>query len=958
MTVQNVTRGGFALALLILAAIGALSYRNTKVLVDADYSVARSYSLIGTLDDLRAQVLEVESATRGYLISGQEYYLDPYYRAVEDVGSTLRQLEALSANNSLAQAGLEQLRRPVAEKLRFNRDEIEIGSSRGLDAAREVMRSGRGHELMDAIRSRIDDMKEAQRKLLARRSAQAHADNDFTLLVLGIGSLLSVAILSGVYYSLHREIRRRRNFEDRLVRLTRLYSVLSHVGRAIVRIREAEPLFRDVCRIAVEQGLLRMAWVGVLEESTGRVKPVAHWGDGGEYLDTMRITARDEPLGQGPTGSAMREGRHFVSNDIAEDARMLPWRKDALDRGYRSGAAFPIRAGGRIIGAFSVYSSETGYFDGQIVELLNEVTANVGFALERIEQEAQRRRAEEALRESEERFRQMAENIQEVFWTADAQDGRLLYASPAYERVWGRSAASAIENPHSFLESVHPEDRDRLEESYRDLLAAGEFDEEFRVMRPDGSVCWVWDRAYPVRSADGRILRFVGIAQDVTVRKRAEAELETRVARQRALAELGRSALEADDLDELLRRAAMLVLRVLSVEFSSLLELQPDGSTLRLRAGSGWGERIVGSAEMEAGTGSQAGYTLLANGPVIVEDLGTELRFRTPAMLLEHGIVSGVSVVVGESQRPWGVLAAHSTARRSFTDDDVHFLETVASIAAAAVERHSAEEHIQRLNADLEILVSERTAELGILNKELARRNEELAKASRLKSEFLARMSHELRTPMNAIIGFSDLLAEESEGPLNDIYSRYVMHIREGARHLLDLINDVLDLSKIEAGRIELMEQMFPAADALDEVLSVIMPLAEIKRISVTAGVPAGLTIYADRTRFKQILYNLLSNAVKFTPEGGSVAVDSTREADGPVRFSVSDNGIGIPPEEQEAIFEEFHQVGAASSAKEGTGLGLAITRKLVELHGGKIWVESEPGKGSRFRFTVPPERT
>jgi PAS domain S-box-containing protein len=942
----------------MLGAIGVLSYRNTKVLVDADSSVARSHSLIGTLDDLRAQVLEVESATRGYLISGREFYLDPYYRAVEAVGGTLRRLEALSANNPVAQTGLERLRGPVAEKLRFNRDEIEISSSRGLDAARELMRTGRGHELMDKVRAQIDEMKEQQRQLLKRRSAQAHADNNFTLLMLGIGSLLSFAILSGVYYSLHREIRRRKSFEQRLVRLTRLYSVLSHVGRSIVRIREAEPLFRDVCRIAVEEGLLRMAWVGVLDQSTGTVKPVAHWGDGGEYLDTVRITAKNEPLGQGPTGSAIREGRHFVSNDIAEDVRMLPWRKDALDRGYRSGAAFPIRAGGRTIGAFSVYSSETAYFDEPIVELLNEVTANVGFALEGIEQEAQRRRTEEALRESEERFRQMAENIQEVFWTADAQDGRLRYASPAYERVWGRSAASVIANPQSFIESIHPEDRGRLEKSYRDLLAAGEFDEEFRVVRPDGSVCWVWDRAYPVRGADGRILRFVGIAQDITGRKLAEAGLETQVARQRALAELGRSALEAEDLDQLLRRAAMLVLRVLSVEFSSVLELQPDGSSLLLRAGSGWGEKIVGRAEMAIGTGSQAGYTLLASGPVVVEDLRTELRFRASPILLDHGVVSGVSVVVGESHRPWGVLAAHSTARRSFNDDDVQFLETVASIVAAAVERRNAEEHIQRLNADLEILVSERTAELGILNRELARRNEELAKASRLKSEFLARMSHELRTPMNAIIGFSDLLAEQSEGALNDIYARYVMHIREGARHLLDLINDVLDLSKIEAGRIELMQQTFPAAEALEEVLSVIMPLAEIKKISIAAEISGELTIHADRTRFKQILYNLLSNAVKFTPEGGGVAVDSVRETDGAVRFSVSDNGIGIPPEEQEAIFDEFHQVGAASSAKEGTGLGLAITRKLVELHGGKIWVESEAGKGSRFCFTVPPDRT
>jgi PAS domain S-box-containing protein len=956
--VQNVTRTGFAVALLILAAIGVLSYRNTKVLVDADFSVARSHTLIGTLDDLLAQVLEVESATRGYLISGQEFYLDPYYGAVEKVGSTLKRLEALTAGNPAAQAGLDALRGQVADKLRFNEDEIEITSSSGFAAGRKMMETGRGHQLMDVIRARIERMKAEQQKQLAQRSAQAHADSDFTLLMLAIGSVLSFAILFGVYYSLRQEIMRRKTFEDRLMRLTRLYSVLSHVGRAIVRIREAEPLFRDVCRITVEQGLLKMAWVGILDESTGLVKPVAHRGAGEDYLQSVRISTRDEPFGQGPTGSAIREGRHFVSNDIAGDARMLPWRKEALERGYRSSAAFPIRAGGRIVGSFNVYAAEADYFDHQIVELLNEVTANVGFALEGIEQEAQRRRAEEALRESEERFRQMAENIQEVFWIADASDGRILYASPAYEHIWGRSTASAIEDPRSLIECVHPEDRERFEEAYRNLFAAGELDEEFRVVRPDGSVCWIWDRAFPVRDSAGRIQRFVGIAQDITGRKQAETELQTRVARQRALAELGRVALEADDLDQLLRRAAGLVARVLAVEYSALLELQPDGGSLRLRAGVGWREGLVGIAEIPIGTNSQAGYTLLANGPVIVEDLNTELRFRPSEVLAGHGVVSGISIVIGESQRQVGVLSAHSTRRRTFTDDDVHFLETVASIVAAAFERHNAEAHIQRLNEDLEILVSERTAELGVLNKELARRNEDLAHASRLKSEFLARMSHELRTPMNAIIGFSDLLDEQSEGPLNETYKRYVMHIREGARHLLELINDVLDLSKIEAGRIQLAEQIFAAADALAEVLSVIMPLAEIKKIRVAARVSPELNVYADRTRFKQILYNLLSNAVKFTPDGGRVVVESARAEDGGVRFSVSDTGIGIPPEEREAIFEEFHQVGAASSAKEGTGLGLAITRKLVELHGGKIWVESRPGEGSCFYFTLALERT
>jgi len=236
----------------------------------------------------------------------------------------------------------------------------------------------------------------------------------------------------------------------------------------------------------------------------------------------------------------------------------------------------------------------------------------------------------------------------------------------------------------------------------------------------------------------------------------------------------------------------------------------------------------------------------------------------------------------------------------------------------------------------------------------LSQSNEQLGQASRLKSQFLARMSHEFRTPMNAISGFSDLLAEEAEGPLGESYMDYVQHIREGAKHLLSLINDVLDLSKIEAGRLELFCSDLNLADHLAEVLSVIKSLPGANKLLFTSHLPKELCVYADRTRFKQIFYNLLSNAVKFTPEGGTISIKAVEQREC-VAIAVADTGVGIPAEEQRAIFDEFHQVSATTrGVKEGTGLGLAITKLLVELHGGAIRVESEPGKGSRFTVTLP----
>jgi signal transduction histidine kinase/CheY-like chemotaxis protein len=261
---------------------------------------------------------------------------------------------------------------------------------------------------------------------------------------------------------------------------------------------------------------------------------------------------------------------------------------------------------------------------------------------------------------------------------------------------------------------------------------------------------------------------------------------------------------------------------------------------------------------------------------------------------------------------------------------------------------------LQEIHRDLEQRVQARTAQLADANKELELQNREVERATRLKSRFLASMSHELRTPLNAIVGFSDLLAEGVPGELNLKQKRFVNHIKQGSAHLLQLINDILDLSKIEAGQLELHCEYFYVKDALPEVLSTIRPLAMAKNIQVEHRLETDRPAYADRVRFKQILYNLLSNAVKFTPKDGRISIACAEDEDF-VCISVTDTGIGIRAEDQAVVFEEFRQVeGGKDSTQEGTGLGLAITKRLVEQQGGKISLASEPGNGSRFTFTLP----
>jgi signal transduction histidine kinase len=218
-------------------------------------------------------------------------------------------------------------------------------------------------------------------------------------------------------------------------------------------------------------------------------------------------------------------------------------------------------------------------------------------------------------------------------------------------------------------------------------------------------------------------------------------------------------------------------------------------------------------------------------------------------------------------------------------------------------------------------------------------------------------MSHELRTPLNAVIGFSEVLQACMFGPMNEKQIEYVNDIHESGKHLLSLINDILDLSKVEAGRMELDTAPYNLAEAIGNALTLIRERASQHNVDLQSQLDEGIgAIKGDERKIKQIMLNLLSNAIKFTPDGGRITV-AARSIDESVEISVTDTGIGIAPEDLDAVFEEFRQVGKDYTKKaEGTGLGLALTRKFVELHGGKIWVTSEPGKGSTFAFTLPLE--
>jgi signal transduction histidine kinase len=272
--------------------------------------------------------------------------------------------------------------------------------------------------------------------------------------------------------------------------------------------------------------------------------------------------------------------------------------------------------------------------------------------------------------------------------------------------------------------------------------------------------------------------------------------------------------------------------------------------------------------------------------------------------------------------------------------------ERLATIAAGDFSGHVDVDNRDELGA--------LAANVNRMNDELRRVYGELEQASRHKSEFLASMSHELRTPLNAILGFSQVLREQMVGEVNEKQKEYLEDILASGHHLLSLINDVLDLSKVEAGQVELELAPFSLREALERGVVMVRERATRDGVEVVLAASPGVDVVdGDERRIRQVIFNLLSNAVKFTPAGGAVDV-SAAQVNGEVRVAVADTGPGIRAEDQERIFEEFQQTEVGIEQREGTGLGLALSRRLVELHGGRIWVDSEPGKGSTFVFTLP----
>jgi PAS domain S-box-containing protein len=515
--------------------------------------------------------------------------------------------------------------------------------------------------------------------------------------------------------------------------------------------------------------------------------------------------------------------------------------------------------------------------------------------------------------------------------------GTITYVNDKFCAISQYSNDELIGQNHRILNSGH-HPKEFFQQMYHIIAIGQVWHGEIKNRAKDGSAYWVDTTIVPFMNTEGKPRQYVAIRSDITERKRAVAALAEQAA------ELSR---QSEDL-----RRSQQALETQTLMLQSVLDSMGEGLVAADRQGHFliWNDsakKLMGREASDLATEQWTPYY-----KVFLPDGITPFPpDRLPLVRALHGESVQVELLVEHPERAKTVCL--EVTARPLKDKQGNLGGGVA-VLRDITERKAAEREVRALNQNLEARVIERTAELKAANKELDVRNREVEHATQMKSKFLASMSHELRTPLNAIVGFSDLLAEGTPGELNVKQKRFVNHIKQGSAHLLQLINDILDLSKIEAGQLELRCEDFQVKDALPEVLSTIQPLAMAKNIQIKQKIETDPHVYADRIRFKQILYNLLSNAVKFTPEAGRIAIDCGEDGNS-VFISVADTGVGIRAENQAVVFEEFRQVeGPGGIIQEGTGLGLAITKRLVEQQGGRISLESEFGKGSRFTFTIP----
>ena len=632
--------------------------------------------------------------------------------------------------------------------------------------------------------------------------------------------------------------------------------------------------------------------------------------------------------GEGLPGRVWESGEPIWIVDILADEH-FPRVRSAAREGLQSAFGFPIRLGSGMLGVMEFFSRERQPPDDELLQTMAAIGSQIG-------QFIGRTRAEEVLRRSEARYQRIAANVPGmVYQFVLRPDGSVAFpfVSEGSRTLFGLEPQSIQRHSDSLLNLIHPEDRPLFDRSLLESATSLEpWQWEGRLNPSPGVEKWIQGISQPERQLNGDVL-WDGLVIDITERKQTEELMKEQIRIALLGADIGAALTQSDTLPDMLQRCAEALTHHLEAAFARIWTFNPEENVLELQASAGMYTHRDGPHSRVPVGKFKIGLIAQERRPHLTNAVVGDPHVSDQEWAKREGMVAFAGYPLVVEERLVGVMALF--ARQPLLKATLQAMATVANNIALGIEHRQAEAELREAKEVAEV-------------------------ANRTKSEFLANMSHELRTPLNAVILYSELLQEEAEDLGVTELVPDLEKIRLAGKHLLALINDVLDLSKIEADKIELYVETFDVAEMMREVVATAQPLTKKRGNRLDIHNPTDLgSMRGDITKVRQCLFNLLSNACKFT-KAGTILLDVARQRAGEqewITFRVIDTGIGMTPEQITKLFQPFSQADSSTTRKYGgSGLGLAITKRFCQLMGGEISVESEWGKGTTFIIRLPAE--